>query len=107
MKDFVERYRGSPKSCAKVASRSWLCVPARLEQSSGRPVPSFSFPCGQTLAGWSNSLIVFSTRLLPSSWNATIFGLVIGGILMDVRTSAQAQLVKGAGSNEQDRQETE
>jgi hypothetical protein len=59
------------------------------------------------VAGWSNSLILFSTRLLPSSWNATIFGLVIGGILMDVRTSAQAQLVKGAGSNEQDRQETE
>ena len=26
--------------------------------------------------GWINSLIVFSTRLLPRSWNARIFGVV-------------------------------
>lgn len=27
--------------------------------------------------GWINSLIVFSTRLIPRSWNARIFGLVV------------------------------
>ncbi len=27
--------------------------------------------------GWLNSLIVFSTRLLPRSWNARIFGVVV------------------------------
>jgi short-subunit dehydrogenase len=33
------------------------------------------------VAGWMNSITVFSTRLLPRSWNATIFGWVIGSML--------------------------
>jgi short-subunit dehydrogenase len=33
------------------------------------------------VAGWINSLITFSTRLLPRSWNAAIFGRVVGGML--------------------------
>jgi uncharacterized protein len=30
------------------------------------------------VAGWVNSMSAFSTRLLPRSWNAAIFGWVIG-----------------------------
>jgi short-subunit dehydrogenase len=30
------------------------------------------------VAGWLNRIIVFSTRLLPRSWNAAIFGWVVG-----------------------------
>jgi short-subunit dehydrogenase len=33
------------------------------------------------VAGWLNSIIAWSTRLLPRSWNAAIFGWVIGGML--------------------------
>jgi short-subunit dehydrogenase len=33
------------------------------------------------VAGWSNSLMVFSTRLLPQSWNASIFRWVVGRML--------------------------
>jgi len=33
------------------------------------------------VAGWINSVMVFSTRLLPRSWNATIFGWVVGKML--------------------------
>jgi short-subunit dehydrogenase len=31
--------------------------------------------------GWPNSVMVFSTRLLPRSWNAAIFGWVVGRML--------------------------
>jgi short-subunit dehydrogenase len=30
------------------------------------------------VAGWINSMMVFATRLLPRSWNATIFGWAVG-----------------------------
>jgi short-subunit dehydrogenase len=40
------------------------------------------------IAGWTNSMIAFSTRLLPRSWNATIFGRVIGGMLKNDGTWA-------------------
>jgi short-subunit dehydrogenase len=33
------------------------------------------------VAGWINSMMVFSTRLLPRSWNAALFGWVIGMML--------------------------
>jgi short-subunit dehydrogenase len=33
------------------------------------------------VAGWINSLTAFSTRLLPRSWNAAIFGWVVGKML--------------------------
>jgi short-subunit dehydrogenase len=33
------------------------------------------------VAGWINSVMVFSTRLLPRSWNAAIFGWVVGRML--------------------------
>jgi short-subunit dehydrogenase len=33
------------------------------------------------VAGWINSAMVFSTRLLPRSWNAAIFGWAIGRML--------------------------
>jgi short-subunit dehydrogenase len=33
------------------------------------------------VAGWINSITVFSTRLLPRSWNAAIFGWVVGAML--------------------------
>jgi short-subunit dehydrogenase len=33
------------------------------------------------VAGWINSLMVFSTRLLPRSWNAAIFGWAVGRML--------------------------
>src|SRR5262245_1874836 len=33
------------------------------------------------VAGWFNSIITLSTRLLPRSWNAAIFGRVVGGML--------------------------
>ena len=37
------------------------------------------------VAGRLNSIIAFSTRLLPRSWNARIFGRVIGGMLEEVK----------------------
>jgi short-subunit dehydrogenase len=33
------------------------------------------------VAGWINSFMVFSTRLLPRSWNAALFGWVVGRML--------------------------
>ena len=41
------------------------------------------------VAGWINSITAFSTRLLPRSWNATIFGWVIGGMVKGIKTAAQ------------------
>jgi short-subunit dehydrogenase len=41
------------------------------------------------VAGWLNSTIVFSTRLLPRSWNARIFGWVVGGMLKGVNPSSE------------------
>ncbi len=38
------------------------------------------------VAGWINSVTAFSTRLLPRSWNAKIFGWVVGGMLKGVKT---------------------
>jgi short-subunit dehydrogenase len=38
------------------------------------------------VAGRINSISAFSTRLLPRSWNTTIFGRVVGGMLMGVKT---------------------
>jgi hypothetical protein len=51
-----------------------------------RPV-SPSLPAA---AGWTNSIIAFSTRLLPRSWNAKIFGRVIGKMIEVVKTPAAA-----------------
>ena len=42
------------------------------------------------VAGRTNSIIAFSTRLLPRSWNAKIFGRVIGRMLEVVKTPAAA-----------------
>jgi short-subunit dehydrogenase len=42
------------------------------------------------VAGWMNSMTAFSTRLLPRSWNATIFGWVIGGMVKGVKSPTQA-----------------
>ena len=42
------------------------------------------------VAGRTNSIIAFSTRLLPRSWNAKIFGRVIGRMLDVVKTPAAA-----------------
>src|SRR5262245_53179742 len=39
------------------------------------------------VAGWINSFVVLSTRLLPRSWNAAIYGRVIGSMLEEVRTA--------------------
>jgi uncharacterized protein len=41
------------------------------------------------VAGWINSSIAFSTRLLPRSWNAAIFGRVISGMLNGVKPPAR------------------
>jgi short-subunit dehydrogenase len=43
------------------------------------------------VAGWINSITAFSTRLLPRSWNASIFGWVIGGMLKGAKTSLQVR----------------
>jgi hypothetical protein len=43
------------------------------------------------VAGWKNSITAFATRLLPRSWNATIFGRVIGGMLKAVKTPTPVQ----------------
>jgi short-subunit dehydrogenase len=50
------------------------------------------------VAGWTNSITAFSTRLLPRSWNATIFGWVIGGMLKGAKTSLQVRNEKAATS---------
>jgi short-subunit dehydrogenase len=42
------------------------------------------------VAGWTNALAAFSTRLLPRSWNAKIFGRVIGRMLKADKTSTVA-----------------
>jgi short-subunit dehydrogenase len=40
------------------------------------------------VAGWLNAIGTFSTRLLPRSWNAGIFGWVVGGMLKAPQTPA-------------------
>ena len=40
------------------------------------------------VAGWINSMMVFSTRLLPRSWNAAIFGWAVGRMLKRDGTSS-------------------
>jgi short-subunit dehydrogenase len=52
------------------------------------------------VAGRLNSIIAFSTRLLPRSWNARIFGRAIGGMLGEAKKptpipTAQAQPAPG------------
>lgn len=48
------------------------------------------------VVGWINSIIVLSTRLLPRSWNAAIFGRVIGGMLRGVKPPAQGRTEESA-----------
>jgi uncharacterized protein len=43
------------------------------------------------VAGWKNLLTVLATRLLPRSWNAGIFGWVVGGMLRGVKPPTQAR----------------
>src|SRR5262249_58398380 len=43
------------------------------------------------VAGWKNSLTALATRLLPRSWNATIFGRVVGGMFRGVKPPTQAR----------------
>jgi len=43
------------------------------------------------VAGWLNSLTVMSTRLLPRSWNAAIFGWVVGRMIQGIKTPMQAK----------------
>jgi uncharacterized protein len=43
------------------------------------------------VAGWKNSLTALATRLLPRSWNAAIFGRVVGGMLRGVKPRTQAR----------------
>jgi short-subunit dehydrogenase len=43
------------------------------------------------VAGWLNSLTVLSTRLLPRSWNASIFGWVVGRMIQGIKTPMQAK----------------
>jgi short-subunit dehydrogenase len=42
------------------------------------------------IAGWKNWLTVFSTRLLPRSWNAAILGWAVGAMLRGVKPGTQA-----------------
>jgi hypothetical protein len=44
---------------------------------------------GTVVAGWKNAITVFATRLLPRSWNATIDGGVLGGMLRGAKTPSQ------------------
>jgi short-subunit dehydrogenase len=41
------------------------------------------------VAGWLNSTSVVATRLLPRSWNAVIFGWVIGRMIKGIKVQAQ------------------
>jgi short-subunit dehydrogenase len=43
------------------------------------------------VAGWKNRLAVFSTRMLPRSWNTAILGWAVGAMLRGIRTVPQAQ----------------
>jgi short-subunit dehydrogenase len=43
------------------------------------------------VAGWKNWITVFSTRLLPRSWNAAILGWAVGAMLRGTRTVPQAE----------------
>jgi short-subunit dehydrogenase len=43
------------------------------------------------VAGWKNWLTALATRLLPRSWNATIFEWVVGGMLRGVKPPTQVQ----------------
>jgi short-subunit dehydrogenase len=43
------------------------------------------------VAGWKNWITVFSTRLLPRSWNAAILGWAVNAMLRGIRTVPLAQ----------------
>ena len=43
------------------------------------------------VAGWLNSFSAISTRLLPRSWNATIFGWVVGRMIKRSQTPPPAR----------------
>src|SRR5262249_61076216 len=45
---------------------------------------SYDAASERVVAGWKNSITTFATRLLPRSWNATIFGWVISEMLKRV-----------------------
>jgi short-subunit dehydrogenase len=44
------------------------------------------------VAGWLNSIMAFSTRLVPRSWSATIFGWAVGRMLKGVKTPTPGRL---------------
>jgi short-subunit dehydrogenase len=48
------------------------------------------------VAGRLNAILAFSTRLLPRSWNAAIFGRVVGGMLEGVKTPARHRTEESA-----------
>ena len=41
------------------------------------------------VAGWKNVMTVLSTRMLPRSWNARIYGWVVRGMLSGTKTPSQ------------------
>jgi short-subunit dehydrogenase len=43
------------------------------------------------VAGWKNWIAVFSTRLLPRSWNAALLGWAVGAMLRGARAVPQAE----------------
>jgi hypothetical protein len=44
------------------------------------------------VARWINSVIAFSTRLLPRSWNPRIAGWVLGGMLKGGKTPTRVRV---------------
>jgi hypothetical protein len=50
------------------------------------------------VAGGTNRLIAFSTRLLPRSWNTRIFGRVIGAMLKVVEVQTRPKKANTAAS---------
>jgi len=42
------------------------------------------------VAGWKNRVITLATRLQPRSWNAAIYGSVVGGMLKKAQPSQQS-----------------
>jgi short-subunit dehydrogenase len=51
------------------------------------------------VAGWLNWISVFSTRLLPRSWNATIFGWVIGRMHQGIQAPPREKAACDSGGN--------
>jgi hypothetical protein len=43
-----------------------------------------------------NAILAFSTRLLPRSWNAAIFGRVVGGMLNGAKKPARHRTEESA-----------